>query len=593
MKSNSSANRLSMLGTRFKSNYRAQVVVAMALASLIPALTIGIFLWVNAQNAIQRELVERLRTGAAYRGGQLQGWLDSLTGSLSQVRTDLPNLAQAMRELQIPAITLDLKASLDRALSSGQFAEIMLISDDNKILYSTNIERYTAPKRTCSPRIVCASEYLPSDKVEGIVYLMVQYPIPEANGGQAGVLLGLAETRTLDILLSNKNGLGTGGISYLVNTSRNISWLPGMGANPGQGAKVPSLDTSTIQIVDAGEYQGALNVEVHGVSVWIPRLFAWLIVEQGIDGIYLSPNELLVVVTVTFWLVVVLMLGASGWIGYNAETTIDALRDDARSLRAKLAKASESEQRRSRALADMGHELRTPINSTLNLSGFLTDGLYGKLTDDQMEPARQIHSSSQHLLELINDLIDISQVEAGQMRLYVQDYDPAPVFEQALGTLGGLILDKPITIESDLPRTWPTMRGDRRRVLQILLNLVSNAAKFTERGTIIMRAHTFSNRIEVRVEDSGTGVDPDVMAVMFEPFSYNASGHEKGGTGLGLALSRIFARMHGGDLTWQPAETGGAAFILTLPINAIEPSPATLSDPPTPETAPDAASADR
>jgi len=207
----------------------------------------------------------------------------------------------------------------------------------------------------------------------------------------------------------------------------------------------------------------------------------------------------------------------------------------------------------------------------LNFSGFLSDGLFGELNTDQGEMVRQIHGSSQHLLELINDLIDIAQVQAGQMRLFVREYDPAPVFEQAIATLHSLVLERPITVQTDLPRAWPTLHGDKRRVLQILLNLISNAAKFTERGTITVRVHTYPRRLLVRVEDSGLGVDPAAAAHLFEPFAggYNLPGQEKGGTGLGLALSKIFAQMHGGDLSYQPGEAGGAVFILTLPLDAV------------------------
>jgi signal transduction histidine kinase len=552
-----------------KSNYKRRLIIGLLVMMLIPMLVFGGYAAFVLRDLLRRTTIERLATSAAYRRNDLENWIERLTGTLYTRIATIPNMAQALVDNQVNRLNPTLDSHLSDALADG-FIEIMIVSADGKLQYSTDAARQLAPERTCPPKIVCASQLLQEENRP--VRLVVEYPILDAERGQqVGSVVGLASTDQLDSILSNRAGLGEGGTSYLVSVNGTVHWLPGYGTKYTGKPNVSRLDQS-IQVVDAGTYRGLSTGEVFGVTAFIPRLFAWVVVESPASELFPASEAVLVLTLITFWIMVYLIYLLSRWISQAIDGNMKGLTIEARDLKVQLGKVTEAEQRRSRAIADMGHELRTPINSILNFSGFLNDGLFGSLTSDQADMVKQIHSSSQHLLELINDLVDMSQIEAGQMKLFVQEYDPAPLFDQALGTLHSLILEKPIQIVTDLPRQWPTMRGDKRRVLQILLNLVSNAAKFTEKGTITLRAHTYATRLEVRIEDTGPGVDPALVPHLFEPFQTGntARSQEKGGTGLGLSLSRFFARMHGGDLTYQSDQAAGAVFILTLPLDAIE-----------------------
>jgi signal transduction histidine kinase len=558
--------------TRMLRMGRLRLLGALLALAIVPMVALIGYGHSSAQSALRGSATNRLQVVITSRQRQIEAWVDSLSSTLYRTLVALPTLPDVIHAGEITALTPALRTSFDAATRPETgFTEVILVSADDRLLYSSNFDRYTAPRRLCLPRIVCASEFLTENAQ---TRLIVQYPILNSAGDQVGALLGLAPMAPLDGILGAPLGLGGAGAAYLVGPNGDLRWVPGQGGitPPEKARAISNLSLPpSVQVTENPAYSGLNGTAVTGVSAFIPRLFAWLVVEQSLSEIDQPVASWPLVTVAAALLITALALIVSRWLLNPFGAYSRAQQATIRDLRLAVSRAAESEQRRSRAMADMGHELRTPINSILNFSGFLNDGLFGTLNTDQTEMLRQIHSSSQHLLDLINDLVDMSQIEAGQMRLFVQSYDPAPVFDQVIGTLHSLILDKPITIYTDLPRTWPTMTGDRRRVLQILLNLASNAAKFTETGSITVRAHTFPNRLEVRVEDTGPGIAPEAAEYLFEPFKggHNARGQEKGGTGLGLPLSRIFARMHGGDLVYTPGEDGGAVFTLSVPINTL------------------------
>lgn len=567
---------------------RARTLVTLLVIGLLPVAILGSLAYFSAYGALANDAADRLALVISTRQRQIEAWIDGLSATLYRTLASLPTLPDVIHHGEITALTPAIRSAFEAAVRPETgFTEAILVSADDRLLYSTNFERYTAPRRLCLPRIVCASEFLVEN---GQTRLIVQYPILDPSGTQVGALLGLAPLGPLDGILGARQGLGVTGTAYLVGPNGQVRWAAGQGAAPANtGAPiVAGLPlTPSVQVSAPVDYAGPDGAAMTGMTAFIPRLYAWLAVEQAASEIYQPLANWAPAGVAAALLTGALAIISSRWLTLPIDRHLTEQQAALRETRRMLSRTEEIERRRGRALADMGHELRTPINSILNFSGFLNDGLFGTLNADQTEMLRQIHSSSQHLLELINDLIDMSQVEAGQMRLFVQPYDPAPIFDQVIGTLHSLILDKSIAIYTDLPRSWPLLQGDRRRVLQILLNLVSNAAKFTDAGSITIRAHTYPNRIEVRVEDTGPGVAPEAAAHLFEPFQggQNARSQEKGGTGLGLALSHIFARMHGGDLTYTPGENGGAVFSLSLPINALgaepvsPPAPIAAGDP--------------
>jgi signal transduction histidine kinase/ActR/RegA family two-component response regulator len=219
-------------------------------------------------------------------------------------------------------------------------------------------------------------------------------------------------------------------------------------------------------------------------------------------------------------------------------------------------------------LANMSHELRTPLNSIIGFSRVMLKGIDGSLTDSQQADLQSIYNSGQHLLALINSILDMSKIEAGKMELAFEEVYLPDIMSAVLGTTNALVKDKPVELHSEMPDDLPTVWADAQRVRQVLLNLMSNAAKFTEQGYISVRAEASDEFVTIIVKDTGVGIDPEAQSRLFIPFQQvdGSTTRRAGGTGLGLAISRSFVEMHGGDI-WVDSERGkGATFGFTLPI---------------------------
>ena len=225
---------------------------------------------------------------------------------------------------------------------------------------------------------------------------------------------------------------------------------------------------------------------------------------------------------------------------------------------------------KSEFLANMSHELRTPLNAIIGFSEVLGERMFGELNEKQAEYTEDILSSGRHLLSLINEILDLSKVEAGRMELELAKFDlplaieNARTFVRERATKHGIHLD--VTVDERLGE----FTGDERKIKQILLNLLSNAVKFTpEGGRIGINAKQADGAVEISVSDTGIGIAPEDQARIFEEFRQVGGdyAHKKEGTGLGLTLAKKFVELHGGRI-WVESEVGkGSRFIFTLPIH--------------------------
>jgi signal transduction histidine kinase len=229
-------------------------------------------------------------------------------------------------------------------------------------------------------------------------------------------------------------------------------------------------------------------------------------------------------------------------------------------------------QHKSEFLANMSHELRTPLNAIIGFSEVLTERMFGELNEKQDEYLKDIYASGQHLLSLINDILDLSKIEAGRMELEPTDFDLPSAIDNALT----LVRERPgrrgITLGRAIDERVGTIRADERKVKQVLLNLLSNALKFTpEGGRIDVRAGVNENMVEVSVADTGVGIAPEDQEAVFEEFRQVGTADKKvEGTGLGLALSRKFVELHGGRI-WMKSQVGtGSTFTFTLPVRPLQ-----------------------
>jgi len=229
---------------------------------------------------------------------------------------------------------------------------------------------------------------------------------------------------------------------------------------------------------------------------------------------------------------------------------------------------------KSQFLANMSHELRTPLNSIIGFSRVILKGIDGPITELQQQDLTAIYNSGQHLLNLINDILDLSKIEAGKMELNFEENVSIPdLVNSVMATVTGLVKDKPIRLHREIAPDLPIVRADPLKVRQVLLNLLSNAAKFSEEGSITIGAGTHigpggRTEVVVSVTDTGSGISPEDLKKLFQPFSQvDASATRKtGGSGLGLSISRHLVEMHGGRIGVESEVGKGSTFYFTLPV---------------------------
>jgi CheY-like chemotaxis protein len=217
----------------------------------------------------------------------------------------------------------------------------------------------------------------------------------------------------------------------------------------------------------------------------------------------------------------------------------------------------------------MSHELRTPLNAIINFTHFLGDPDYGPLNEQQQLFQNRVIYNAEHLLGLINDILDLVKIEAGKMDLQREEVDLHATLHGVMSTAQGLTKEKGLELTLDVPDDLPPIWGDKTRIRQVLINLVSNAAKFTDQGGITVRARESSGGfVQIAVHDTGVGIAPEDQLRIFEEFQQVQDSMDRsyGGTGLGLPISKRLIEMHGGQIELDSAPGAGSTFTFTLPI---------------------------
>ena len=229
---------------------------------------------------------------------------------------------------------------------------------------------------------------------------------------------------------------------------------------------------------------------------------------------------------------------------------------------------------KSQFLASVSHELRTPLNAIIGIAEMLLEEAEDLKPDErlQVEPLRRIHGASMHLLSLIDEVLDLAKIEAGRMELFVEEFDAAALIGHVRSVAEPLMDRNGNRLEVEAAADLGAMRSDQTKVRQALLNLLGNAAKFTRNGRVTLAARRLpgddgGDRLEFRVSDTGIGMTAEQMARLFEPFSQAeaSTARDHGGTGLGLALTKRFCRMLGGDVAVESERGRGSTFTVTLP----------------------------
>ncbi|HMP90328.1 MAG TPA: ATP-binding protein [Kiritimatiellia bacterium] len=248
-------------------------------------------------------------------------------------------------------------------------------------------------------------------------------------------------------------------------------------------------------------------------------------------------------------------------------------------LQEALTRAESADRLKSSFLATMSHELRTPLNSIIGFTGVILQGLAGPLTPEQTKQLGMVQRSARHLLELINDVLDLSKIEAGQLSIRADAVDLPASIHHVVDLIRPDAEKKGLSLQLHMPDELPTIIGDRRRVEQILMNLLSNAVKFTEQGGVTLTVECVTDfrarenatdeaAIRFRVSDTGIGIHKQDLNTLFKPFSQIDTGltrkHE--GTGLGLAICRRLTDLMGGEIYVRSEPSRGSEFVVQLPL---------------------------
>jgi signal transduction histidine kinase len=224
---------------------------------------------------------------------------------------------------------------------------------------------------------------------------------------------------------------------------------------------------------------------------------------------------------------------------------------------------------KSQFLANMSHELRTPLNAILGYTELVLDDIYGEVPNKMRGVLDRVQSNGRHLLGLINDVLDLSKIEAGQMAISIASYSLDDILHSVFVSVEALATEKGLTLTRDIQPQLPVGRGDERRIAQVLLNLVGNAIKFTDHGEVAVTATAANGFFDIAVRDTGPGIAPDEQAQIFEEFHQadNSATKTKSGTGLGLAIAKRIVEMHGGHISVESQLGQGSTFRVILPVN--------------------------
>jgi signal transduction histidine kinase len=237
-------------------------------------------------------------------------------------------------------------------------------------------------------------------------------------------------------------------------------------------------------------------------------------------------------------------------------------------IQEKSRQVEEASKHKSQFLANMSHELRTPLNAILGYTELVLDGIYGDPAEKMRNVLERIQTNGKHLLGLINDVLDLSKIEAGQLVLTLNEYSIKDMMQGVYVAIEPLAGNKKLSFKLEVPSDLPRAHGDERRLSQVLLNLVGNAIKFTDSGEVAMKASSINGSYTIAVKDTGPGIAEADQAKIFEEFQQSESTHTKakGGTGLGLAIAKRIVEMHGGRL-WVESQLGsGSTFFFTVPL---------------------------
>jgi signal transduction histidine kinase/HAMP domain-containing protein len=341
-----------------------------------------------------------------------------------------------------------------------------------------------------------------------------------------------------EALASRPIGLGDGAVG-LAGARRAAVQIPDVEADPGY---------SFAEIVRPAGYRAVLGLPLLREAT----LFGGLVLVRKTPGSFAAETVALVQT-----------LANQSVLAIQNATLFQELAEKSRQV-------EEASRHKSEFLANMSHELRTPLNAILGFTELIQDGIYGEVNEKVAQQLARVQANGKHLLGLINDVLDLAKIEAGQLELQQGPVALGAAVRAIESSTAALALAKKLELVIDLEPGLPVIEGDERRLTQVLLNLVGNAIKFTEKGTVTISAKHSGETVEIAVGDTGPGIPAADQERVFEAFHQldSSSTRRQGGTGLGLAIARQIVELHGGEIGVESEPGRGSRFFFTLPIRA-------------------------
>ena len=601
------------------TSIRTRLMVTFALVLLVPLTVLNFVFVVSSLDQSHTQILGQLSSVASLKEDAIVSWEKQLSRSVMAIR-----VREGLGSGALPSASL----LSNEMMLDGLFEELFVVDLSGRVTVSTfgpSVGKILREKEffpgLFTHGYVSAPFY---DLTRATMQVVASAPLLGPEGRTVGSLVGRANLGVLDQVMAERTGLGKTGETYLVGANS------GLITPSRDGERNATVGIAGIAAVVRSQgtreetYRSPQGTDRIATFRWIDSLKVVLVAEQDQSEAY-GPSW--AVLTLNFGVEVLFVLLALGGAllvtrgmvrpledlthtalaisggdlallaredgpqetalvgrSFNAMTTqlrgsiaeLTTYKENLEGLVAERTadlvvarnRAEESDRLKSTFLATMSHELRTPLNSIIGFTGILRQGLVGPLNDEQMKQLGFVMTSSRHLLDLIGDILDISKIEAGQLQVEDVPYELSAVVAKAMKSIEPLAQKKQLSLELNLDRDPGLLRGDPRRVEQVLLNLLSNAVKFTKTGGVAVGCRTLDTLVRIEVVDTGPGIRPEDRIKLFKPFQQLDSGlsrlHE--GTGLGLSICQKLLELMGGTIEVHSVPGEGSTFAFTLPL---------------------------
>ncbi|MGL5881175.1 MAG: ATP-binding protein [Xenococcaceae cyanobacterium] len=590
----------------WKENLTNKIATSFLLLSLLSVGAVGGIAFDRAREALKQAAFNRLSVAATLKEEEISRWFEEQQRDIL-LATQLPDL-QAKLSILLSTSPSD---SLDRgtyqilsnylqevAKIKPNLGEIFILDRSNKIILSSDRDREgeyeILANITYIEQVELGKNFAPIfyvSPITGKPAVTLAKTIKNKAGVRQGMILINLNLERIDRIIRERTGLGDSGETYLVGSlvSKN-ALISGEKANDrqfSQGISSEGIDAAMSGASGSGLYQNYAKVPVIGVYRWLNEQDLALLVEMSQEEAF-APARYLANTIILMGLLSagVLMFGVF-WLTKQLTISQKTLQDYSHQLEIKAQEAQTANRSKSEFLANMSHELRTPLNAIIGFAQLMERD--ATLTPQQQDSLTIINRSGEHLLNLIDDVLDMSKIEAGRITLNCQPFDLLELLQVLKDMFRVRAEKKQLFLQFEIAEDIPQyINSDRAKLRQILINLLGNAIKFTDSGGVTLGVQivdrtkaTIDNeqltinhrRLLFEIKDTGRGIAREEMHKLFKPFMQTASGlQSEGGTGLGLAISRRFVQLMGGDISINSSLNKGSNFCFEIATNVVESS---------------------